>query len=282
MGNRLEGKVAVVTGATSGIGRATAERFVAEGAKVIFAGRRRELGETIVAPFGAHAVFCEADVENEDDIKGLVETALTRFGQLDILFNNAGGPAPAGSITDICSDEFDAAVRLLLRSVFYGIKHASSVMVEAGHGSIISNASVAAHLGGYSTSHIYASLKAAIVQLSKSAALELGEYGVRVNTVSPGAIATGIFARGAGFDSDQADSTAKTVEKMLRRAQPIPRAGKPEDIASTVLFLASDDAAFITGRDIVVDGGMISGRRWSEVESGRSAMRDALEKTAGD
>jgi NAD(P)-dependent dehydrogenase (short-subunit alcohol dehydrogenase family) len=191
MAGRLEGKVAIVTGATSGIGRRTAERFVEEGASVVLAGRRRELGESIVTALGEKAAFVEADVEKEEDMAALVAVAVERFGGLDILFNNAGGPAPGGGIAEVDSDAFDQAVRTLLRSVFYGFKHASPVMVAAGKGSIISNASVAAHLGGYATSHIYAALKAGIVQLSRSCALELAEHGVRANTVSPGAIATG-------------------------------------------------------------------------------------------
>lgn len=276
MSGRLAGKTAIVTGATSGIGRRTAERFVEEGARVVLAGRRTDLGREIVAQLGGNTRFVEADVENETDVRGLVETAISEFGGLDILFNNAGGPAPAGSIGAIDSEDFDRAVRLLLRSVFYGIKHAGPVMASAGSGSIISNGSAAAHLGGYATSHIYAALKAGVLQLSKSAALELGEKGVRVNTVSPGAIATGIFGRGAGMESEAADTTTAKVERLLKRAQPIPRTGLPDDVASAVLFLASDEAAFITGRDLVIDGGMIAGRRWSDVEAGRIAMRAAL------
>lgn len=276
MGDRLCGKVAIVTGATSGIGRRTAERFVQEGANVILSGRRRDLGERIASDLGQRALFAVADVEVEDDVARLVELAKSRFGRLDILFNNAGGPAPSGSVTTILSDDFDRAVRLLLRSVFYGVKHAAPLMTVSQTGSIISNASVAAYLGGYATSHVYAALKAAVVQFSKSVSLELAEQGIRVNTVSPGAIATGIFGRGAGLESSDAEQTVVKVQRMLKRAQPLARAGLPDDVASAVVFLASDEAAFITGRDLVVDGGLIAGRRHSEVEAGRLAMRSAL------
>jgi len=276
MTERLKGKVAIITGATSGIGRRTAERFVAEGAKVILAGRRHDLGQEIAASLGRDAVFRMADVEREEDVRCLVELAVSQYGGVDILFNNAGGPAPSGSVADISSDDFDRAARLLLRSVFFGIKHAAPVMMAAGRGSVISNASVAATLGGYATSHIYAALKAAVVQLSKSCALELGEKSVRVNTVSPGAIVTGIFGRGAGLESEEADATAVKVERFLKRAQPFPRAGLADDVAAAVIFLASDEAEFITGRDIVIDGGMTAGRRWSEVEAGRAAMHSAF------
>jgi len=276
MGTRLQGKVAIVTGATSGIGRRTAERFVEEGAFVVLAGRRAVLGREIVADLGATARFAEADVESEDAVRGLVELAVTEFGRLDILFNNAGGPAPSGSIAQIAADDFDSAVRVVLRSVFFGMKHAAPVMSTAGSGSIISNASVAAHVAGYTTSHIYAGLKAAIVQLSRSVALELAEQGVRVNTVSPGAIATGIFGRGAGLTGDDADASATKMRRMLKRAQPIPRTGLPDDVAEAVVFLASDESTFITGRDLVIDGGLIAGRRWSDNMAGRAAVHDAL------
>jgi NAD(P)-dependent dehydrogenase (short-subunit alcohol dehydrogenase family) len=167
-------------------------------------------------------------------------------------------------------------VAVLLRSVLLGIKHVAPVMIAAGRGAIISNASVAGHLGGYATSHVYSALKAAVIQLSRSCALELAEHGVRVNTVSPGAIATGVFGHGAGLDADAADATAPLVEKLLRQAQPLGRTGLPADVAAAVAFLASDDAGFITGRDLVIDGGLIAGRRYREVEASRLALRKAL------
>ena len=271
------GKVVLVTGGTSGIGRSAVERFARGGADVFFCGRRESLGNSIADEIGDNVRFIKIDVEREEEFASFIDAAVSQLGKVDVLFNNAGGPAAAGTIDEISSDEFDQACRVIFRSVFYGVKHISPIMKKAGQGAIISNASVAGYLGGYATSHIYAALKAAIIQFSKSVALELAEHGVRVNTVSPGAISTGIFGRGAGLESDAADASAAKVERMLKKAQPLNRSGVPEDVAAAVEFLASDDAAFITGRDLVVDGGMIAGRRFSEVEAGRLAMRKALE-----
>ncbi|MEM8497116.1 MAG: SDR family oxidoreductase [Pseudomonadota bacterium] len=269
---KLDGKVAVVTGATSGIGRCTAELMVQEGACVVLCGRRSDLGHEIAKQLGENAVFAQTDIMHEAHIKSAIELAKSHFGRLDIVFNNAGGPAPPGEIATIDASAFDDAVSLLLKSVFLGIKHAAPILQAQGSGAIISNASVAAHLGGYATSHLYSALKAAVVQLSKSVALELAEDNVRVNTVSPGAIATGIFARGAGLASEQADATARKMQSALKNAQPIPRAGVPNDVAKAVVFLASDDAGFITGRDLVIDGGAIAGRSFSKVQAQREAM----------
>jgi NAD(P)-dependent dehydrogenase (short-subunit alcohol dehydrogenase family) len=269
--------VAVVTGATSGIGRATCARLVAEGASVVFCGRRAEQGSRIAHELGPAARFVHADVTNEDDVVAVIDTARSAFGRLDILFNNAGGPAPTGEIHAVTSHDFDAAVALILRSVFYGLKHAAPIMQAQGSGSVVSNASVAAHLGGYATSHVYSACKAAVLALSRSVALELAPYGVRVNTISPGAIATGIFGRGAGLTADAADNSVPSVERVLVRAQPLPRAGRPDDVAAAVAYLASDDASFITGCDLIIDGGLIAGRRFSEVLAGQVAIRRAVE-----
>lgn len=270
---RLSNKVALITGGTSGIGRRTAELFAEQGAAIVLCGRRDDLGQQVADGIGDKAVFVQADILEEAEIQQAVSTALDRFGRLDILFNNAGGPAPPGEIASIDTVDFDNAVDLILRGVFLGIKHAAPIMKAQRGGAIISNASVAAFLGGYATSHIYSALKAAVVQLSKSVALELAEHNVRVNTVSPGAIATGIFARGAGMNSTEADNTAPRMREALTKAQPIPRAGLPDDVANAVAFLASDEAAFITGRDLVIDGGATAGRPFSKVQAQREAMK---------
>lgn len=273
---RMAGKVAVVTGATGGIGRATCERLVAEGAYVVVCGRRRAQGEALERTLGSSVRFVVADVEREADVQAVIAMAQTTFGRIDLLFNNAGAPAPSGEIENVDEDGFDRAVRILVRSVFFGIKHAAPIMKAQKAGSIVSNASVAAHLGGYSTSHIYSACKGAVVALSRSVAMELAPHSVRVNTVSPGAIATGIFARGAGLEPDDADKSAAVMENLLRHAQPIPRSGLPQDVAAAVVFLASDDAGFITGRDLVIDGGLTAGRRFSEMRAGAQIVHRAV------
>jgi NAD(P)-dependent dehydrogenase (short-subunit alcohol dehydrogenase family) len=275
---RLQGKVAVVTGATSGIGRATCSRLSAEGASVVFCGRRVDEGAALERELGSSSQFVRADVTSESDVVTLLDAARSRFGRVDVLFNNAGGPAPIGEIATIASGDFDAAIALILRSVFYGLKHAAPIMKAQQAGAIISNASVAAHLGGYASSHIYSACKAAVVALSRSVALELAPHSVTVNTVSPGAIATGIFAKGMGLDAEAASESVPAVERLLAHAQPMPRAGRPEDVAATVAFLASADATFITGRDFVIDGGLTAGRRSNEVAAGQAAMRRVIEK----
>ncbi len=259
----VEGKVAIVTGATSGIGARTVELFIEEGARVAFTGRRQEEGEAIASRLGPNAVFMRADATLETDWKRVVAGTQKRFGRIDCLFNNAGGPAPTGSITSIDVDDFDDAMALLVRSVMLGMKHAGAVMVAQKSGSIVNNASVAAHLAGYSSSMVYGAAKAAVKHLTTCAAMEFGEHNVRVNSVSPGAIATGILAKALGMEAHAADAVAEKMKDGFAKAQPIPRAGLPDDIAQTVLFLASDRASFINATDIVVDGGLIGGKLYS-------------------
>jgi NAD(P)-dependent dehydrogenase (short-subunit alcohol dehydrogenase family) len=259
----LDGKVAIVTGATSGIGRRTAELFVEEGARVVFTGRRQSEGEALAKKLGDSGRFIAADATLEDDWKRVIGETVDAFGRLDALFNNAGGPAPTGSITSIPVEGFDAAMALLVRSVMLGMKHAAPVMMRQRSGSIVNNGSIAAHLAGYSSSMVYSAAKAAVNHLSRCAAMELGEHGVRVNSVSPGAIATGIVAKALGMEAGKADQAADRLGEAFVKAQPIPRAGLPDDIAQCVAWLASDRSTFVNGIDIVVDGGMIGGRMYS-------------------
>jgi NAD(P)-dependent dehydrogenase (short-subunit alcohol dehydrogenase family) len=273
---RLDGKVAVITGATSGIGLRTAEVFVAEGAKVVIAGRRGAEGEALAARLGANCVFRRTDVTVDAEVRGLIELAVETFGRLDCLFNNAGGPAQVGGIEGLEADRFDAAMAVLLRSVMLGMKYAAPHMKKQGSGSIINNGSIAGRLAGYSTSVVYSTAKAAVIHLTKCVAMELGETGVRVNSISPGLIATGIFGKALGLPTDAAEKTPETIRNVYAAAQPIPRAGLPDDIAYAAVFLASDESSFINGHDLVVDGAITGGRNWSQTQQGYAAMRQLL------
>ena len=257
----LDGKVAIITGATSGIGERTAGLFVEEGARLVFTGRRQREGEAIAKRLGAAARYVKADATNEADWQRVINQMLDDNGRIDVLFNNAGGPAPTGSIEDVSVEGFDAAMALLVRSVMLGMKHVAPIMKRQRAGSIVNNGSVAAYLAGYSSSMVYSAAKAAVLHLTRCVAMELGEHGVRVNSVSPGAIATGIFAKALGMsDPSKADATADKMQALFATAQPIPRSGIPDDIAQCVCWLASDRSTFVNGEDVVVDGGMIRGR----------------------
>jgi len=272
----LEGKVGIITGATSGIGARTTELFVAEGARVVFTGRRKAEGEALAGRLGGSAIFVQADATLEGDWIRVVETAQSSFGRIDCLFNNAGGPAPTGSITSIPVEGFDAAIALLLRSVMLGMKHVAPVLMKQRSGSIINNGSVAGHQAGYSSSMIYSAAKAAVNHLSRCVAMELGEHNVRVNSVSPGAIATGILAKALGMEQTRADQLAEQMKAGFAKAQPIPRAGIPDDIAQCVAWLASDRSTFVNGIDIIVDGGMLGGKMYSPHQETLRQTKTAL------
>lgn len=272
---RLSGKVAVITGGASGIGRSTVELFVREGAAVVIGDLQDDKGERLVEELGPRTAYLRTDVGEEKDIEALVAHALARFGRLDCIFNNAGVAGVAGSITDIPADAFDATMRVLLRGVFLGIKHAARVMRDQRSGSIISTASVA----GLDTSfgpHVYDAAKAAVIHLTKSVAKELGESNVRVNCICPGFIATPIFGKSHGLATQVADQTVEPVKEWLSEAQPIPRAGLPQDIANAALWLASDESTFVSGHALVVDGALLAGRRWADRQKFREQMRAAL------
>jgi NAD(P)-dependent dehydrogenase (short-subunit alcohol dehydrogenase family) len=273
---RLQDKVCIVTGATSGIGRRTAELFAAEGAAVILAGRRAELGQHIANELGPRCDFQATDVTEEDQVAALIAFALRKHGRIDCLFNNAGGPAPVGGIETIPVEGFDAAVSVLFRSVMLGMKHVAPIMQEQRSGSIINNGSVAAHRAGLSSSMIYSAAKAAVVHLTRCVAMQLGEQCVRVNAISPGGVATGIFGKAAGLPDERAEQTAEVVKAALAGMQPIPRAGLVDDIAMAAVFLASDESSFVNGHDLVVDGGLIGGQQWSTQQAKLKAMRSAF------
>jgi NAD(P)-dependent dehydrogenase (short-subunit alcohol dehydrogenase family) len=205
----------------------------------------------------------------------MVDYGVDRFGKLDCLFNNAGSPAPTGSIATIPLAGYEDALSVLLGGVLLGMKHAAPVMRAQGSGSIINTGSVAGMRAGYS-SLVYSAAKAAVIHLTTLVAMELGESNVRVNCISPGGIATGIFGKAAGLPADKAENTAEAMKQLLANAQPIRRAGIVDDIAHAAVFLASDEATFINGHNLVVDGGLTGGRLWSVQQERLSRMRQVL------
>ena len=273
--DRLKGKVAVITGATSGIGLKTAELFVAEGASVVLSARRVDEGKAIERRLGVNTMYVRTDVLIEEEIANLIQSSVERFGRIDAFFCNAGSGGVLQKISEIDEVEFDRSVDILLKNVFFCYKHVTNQMRLNGGGSIVANASVAATLGGFS-SHFYSALKAAVVSLSRSVAIEVAEDNIRVNTVSPGGIATGIFGKSRGMSDADADLAAARVEKIFSERQPIPRAGKPEDIANAVLFLCSDEASFITAQDLIIDGGATSGRWGATLKKANLDIKRAI------
>lgn len=273
--SRLSGKVAIITGGASGIGRGTVELFVKEGASVVAADLQDDKGARLVEEFGGNVSYVRCDVANEADVKAMIAFAIEKFGRLDCLFNNAGIPGLGGPIADTPVEEFDSVIAVGLRGVFLGIKHAAPIMCQQKSGSIISTASVAGIRIGFGP-HVYSAAKAGVVQLTKSTARELGESNVRVNCICPGGIATPIFGKMFGLATQVADQTVEPMKMVLGMVQPIPRAGTPADIAQAALWLASDGSSFVTGHELVVDGGITLGRKWSESQAGRQNMMAAL------
>jgi NAD(P)-dependent dehydrogenase (short-subunit alcohol dehydrogenase family) len=258
---RLSGKVAIITGGASGMGAATVRRFVAEGAQVVIADLQQAPGEALAASLGSAAVFCRTDVGREAEVRAMIDLAVQRFGGLDILFNNAGFGGVAGPIdqTDM-GEAYAITVAGLLTGPILGIKHAVAPMRARGGGSIISTASVAGLRGGMGP-HVYSALKAAVLGLTRSVAVELSIDHIRVNAICPGGIVTPIFLGGRKLKAGANVSLEETLRPAFAQMQPIPRAGEPLDIANAALFLASDESSFITGQELVVDGGLTIGRR---------------------
>jgi len=264
MAGRLEGKVAVVTGGGNGIGRATALRFLAEGARgVVVADLNVETGnETIAlarqAGHGDRARFVRANVAEEPQVTAALAAATEAWGRLDCVFNNAGVAGAIGPITHIAVEDWDFTMNVLVRGVFLGMKHGARIMkAQAQGGTIISTASVAGLFGGDGP-QAYSAAKAAVINLTRAVAIELAPDHIRVNCICPGGINTPLLHRGS----------PEAMGQMLDGAQPWPEHGRPEDIAGAALYLASDDARFVTGAALVVDGGMTA--------VGGNAMRGSI------
>ena len=266
---RLDGKVAVITGAASGIGRATAIKFAGEGAAVVIADLNDEGGEAAVRDCkenAGRAVFQKTDVSAEVEIKALIARAIKEFGRLDIMYNNAGIGGAVGSLEQISVEDWDKSHAVLLRGVFLGMKHAAPQLRKAGGGSIISTASIAG-IRGVAGLHAYCAAKAGVVNLTRSAALEFAKDKIRVNCICPGIINTPILHRNQ-------PGMKEAMEQWMVNGQPIPRAGHPEDIAGMALYLASDDSEFVTGQAMIVDGGLTVGSQFAA--AGGAGMPSAI------
>ncbi|MBY8985565.1 MAG: SDR family oxidoreductase [Candidatus Lokiarchaeota archaeon] len=258
--NKLDGKVALITGAAGGIGRATSKLFIDEGAKgVVMADIWDEMGEKTANQLGPNAIYIHTDVSQESNIKKSIELAIEKFGRLDIVFSNAGNPGPPGGIEDVPTDEFDHTVAIHLRAAFLYMKYSIPIMKKQGSGCFICTSSVAGFQQGMGTLP-YSLSKAAIINLVRIAAVELGLFGIRANAIAPGGIATGIFGQGMGLSRNAAEKVAELMKGNLDELQAIRRAGLPVDIANAALFLASDSSNFISGITLKVDGGLLSGR----------------------
>jgi len=255
---RLDGKVAVITGGASGIGKASVELFVREGARVVIADIMDDRGEALARELGGQAVYQHTNVALEEEVKAAVDMAANKFGRLDCMFNNAGIGGAGGPIDMIPAFGFDITVAIMFRSVFFGMKHAVPVMKKQGSGSIISTASVAGLRTGFG-GHFYSGCKAAVIHMTRTVAVELGPFGIRANTICPGGIVTSIFGRALGLDQNAAEASYEKLGNVFAEIQSIKRPGLPEDIAKAALWLASDDSSFVSGAAISVDGAFPDG-----------------------
>jgi NAD(P)-dependent dehydrogenase (short-subunit alcohol dehydrogenase family) len=261
MSTELAGKVAIVTGGASGIGRGIVARFVAEGATVVIADVQNELGQALVAELGPDAHFHHVDVGDQAQVGRLVDTTVEKFGGLHVMVNNAGRSSPLkkGLFNDDFA-EFDSVMRVNLLGVMAGTRDAGRHMAEHGGGSIINISSIGGILagGGVAT---YRASKAAVIQFTKSAAIELAQYEIRVNCIAPGSIPTPILQSAASpEDRERLEKFEATIRQQMRDDRPLKRQGTPDDVAQAVLYFATDRSQYVTGTVLPVDGGTVAGK----------------------
>ena len=260
MTRELEDKVAIVTGGAQGIGAATAELFVEEGARVLIADLDVTSGKALADRLGDSARFQRVDVADKADVQAVVDLAIAEFGRLDIMFNNAGvSGASHNRFLDDPLQDFDRVVQINLAGVMYGSQIAGRAMARAREGSIINTSSVAGLAPSYGLL-TYRAMKAGVINFTKSLAIDLGEYQVRVNSIAPGHIATGMNPfRDATLPPDLQAELDRLIEKTMQINQPLKRRGSPRDVAQTAVFLGSDRSRHVTGQVIAVDGGITAG-----------------------
>ena len=274
MADRMDGKVAIITGGASGIGEGAVRLFAEEGARVVVADIQDDRGRALVESMGGDTSFVHANVAREAEVHSMVEHAIDRFGRLDAIFNNAGYGGAPESFTEIEEAAYDETMDVLLKGVVFGIKHAARVMQAQGEGGAIVNTASIAGINAGNGPSVYSVAKGAVVHLTRVAAYELGEHNIRVNCICPGGIATPIFGKAMGLSTADADKTVEAMAEFLKEAQPIARSGRPADIAHAALWLCSDDASFVTGHPLIVDGGLTLGRpRAADAAEG---LRDAF------
>jgi NAD(P)-dependent dehydrogenase (short-subunit alcohol dehydrogenase family) len=277
--DRLSGKVAVITGGCSGIGRATVDRFVDEGARVLIADIQQDAGEEIARTYPSQVKFVRCDVMQDADIAATMQAAVHEWGGLDIVFNNAGAGGARVAIDEISAEEWDRTQALLLRSVALGIRHAATHMKARGRGIIVNTASIAGLEAGYAPV-AYAVAKAGVIHLTKVAAAELARYAIRVNAICPGHILTNIFTASAGLEGEVAEEVKADLARISPHMQPVRKEGLPVHIANACVFLASDESEFVNGEYLVVDGGLTIGPRSGWDPGTPSPIREILANAA--
>jgi NAD(P)-dependent dehydrogenase (short-subunit alcohol dehydrogenase family) len=275
MSNRLQGKIAVITGACSGIGLATLELFVAEGAQVLAADLQADVGGALEAQHPGKVKFVPCDVTKTNEIKAAIDTAVAQFGGLDILFNNAGRGGSTAGVEDFDADGWDQTHALLLRAVAAGTSYATPHLKNRGGGSVINTSSISALQAGYAPI-AYSVAKAGVLHYTRLAAKDLSQHKIRINAVVPGFIATSIFGQGMGMNAEEARQFGQQVAAKSGSANPVGRSGLPRDIAEAVLFFASDASSFVTGTSLTVDGGLTIGPRHSWDLDSPGPMQTAL------
>lgn len=278
MSKELAGKVAVITGGASGIGRATVELFVAEGAKVVIADVADAAGEALAKALGDSVVYQHTDVSEPAAMQALVDTAVTRFGGLDVMFNNAGiSTKPYPSFVDDELEDFDRVMRVNVLGPMLGTRNAARIMKARGLGGVIlNNASIAGTLAGIGMM-TYRASKAALIQFSKSSAIDLAQHGIRVNCIVPGHVRTELSSFGqAGADAALAARIEEGVNAVYLSNQLIKRRGEPDDVAQVALFLASDRSRHMTGAVLPVEGGVTAGDPVNHLKDILAVRADAM------